>query len=83
MIRIYRSDTIRKKHHRAFFDVFEPTCGEFTHKCRAYVVETLKGDLHRHHCYQVRFNAEPGYPLITEILDELPCKEPMANRESE
>jgi hypothetical protein len=72
-IHVYRSQTIRKEHHRIFFDVFDPARGEFTRKCRAYVVETLKGDLHRHHCYQVRFNAEPQYPVIVEILNELPC----------
>jgi ribonuclease HI len=77
MIHIYRSQMIRKEHHKVFFDVFDPACEEFTHKCRAYVVEALKGDLHRHHCYRVRFNTEPRYPLIVEVLDELPCKEPI------
>jgi len=42
MIHIYRSQMIRKEHHKVFFDVFDPACGAFTHKCRAYVVETLK-----------------------------------------
>jgi ribonuclease HI len=74
-IHIYRSQMIRKEHHKVFFDVFDSTCGEFTHKCRAYVIETLKGDLHRHHCYEVRFNAEPQYPVIVEIVNELPCDE--------
>jgi hypothetical protein len=73
MIRIYRSDTIRKKHHRVFFDVFDPACGEFTNKSRAYVPETLISDLHRHHCYEVRFNTEPKYPMILGISAEVPC----------
>jgi hypothetical protein len=77
-IHVYRSQTIRKEHHRIFFDLFDPACGEFTRKCRAYVVETLKGDLHRHHCYQVRFNAELQYPVIVEILNELPCNEALS-----
>jgi len=72
-IHIYRSQMIRKEHHRVSFDVFDPACGSFTQKSRAYVPETLIGDLHRHHCYRVRFNAEPGYPLIVEILEEMPC----------
>jgi ribonuclease HI len=79
-IHIYRSQMIRKEHHRVTFDVFDPACGNFTHKCRAYVPEALIGDLHRHHCYQVRFNAEPGYPLIVGIVGELPCEELMEYR---
>ncbi len=81
MIRIYRSQMIRKAHHRVTFDVFDSVCGSFTYKSRAYVPETLIGGLHRHHCYRVRFNTEPGYPLIVEILSEWPCDnpEPMAD----
>ena len=61
-IHVYRSQTIRKEHHRIFFDLFDPDCGQFNRKCRAYVVGALKGDLHRHHCYRVKFNDEPRYP---------------------
>jgi hypothetical protein len=32
------------------------------------------------HCYQVRFNTDPGYPLIVEIVDWLACDELMSNR---
>lgn len=76
MIRIYRSQMIRKKHHRVTFDVFDPACASFTYKGRAYVPEALVGDLHRHHCYRVRFNTEPEYPLIVEILSEWQCGNP-------
>jgi ribonuclease HI len=72
-IHIYRSQLIGKTHHRVFFDVFDPKNGVFTHKCRAYVPAALIGDLHRHHCYFVRFNEEPGYPVIVQIVTESPC----------
>jgi hypothetical protein len=41
VIHIYRSQTIRKEHHRIFFDLFDPVCGQFNHKCRAYVIESI------------------------------------------
>ena len=72
-IHIYRSQMIRKEHHKVSFDVFDPARGRFTQKSRAYVSKTLIGDLHRHHCYRVRFNAEPEYPIIVEVLEEMLC----------
>jgi ribonuclease HI len=75
-IHIYRSRLVGKRDHVVYFDVFDPVRGEFTSKGRAYPLETLIAHLHRHHCYRVRFNAEPMYPQIVEIVAESPCEKP-------
>jgi hypothetical protein len=74
-IHVYRSQRIGKIHHSVTFDVFDQSRGEFTNKASAYASEVIISCLHRHHCYLVRFNSEPNYPQIVEILGESPCDE--------
>lgn len=53
------------------FDVFSETTSEFTSSCFAYVTPELALDLKRQHLYRVRFNNNPDYPQIVEIVEEL------------
>jgi ribonuclease HI len=71
VIRIYRSSLIGKTGHRVYFDVFDVLSGQYREKCRAYLGEALVEEFHRGHTYRVKFNADPRYPVIVEILEEL------------
>ena len=73
IIRVYRSAIIRKADHKIIFDVFDTTAGAYAQKCRAYAYPSIAALLHRQHCYRVRFNCDPGYPLVEEIVEELEC----------
>jgi hypothetical protein len=72
-IRIYRSGMIRKTAHKITFDLFDKVAGSYIQKCHAYVCADIAGQLHRQHCYRVRFNRDPRHPMIEELIEELPC----------
>jgi len=73
IIRVYRSGMIGKRDHKIIFDVFDTTAGTYVQKCRAYAYPSIAASLHRQHCYSVRFNRDPRYPLMEEIIEGLPC----------
>jgi ribonuclease HI len=70
-IHIYRSALIRKADHKVYFDVFDEQVASYVQKCTAYVSLALIAELHRGHSYRVRFNTEPKYPQIVEIIEHL------------
>jgi ribonuclease HI len=72
-IRIYRSGMIRKTAHKITFDLFDKVAGSYIEKCHAYVCADIAGQLHRQHCYRVRFNRDPRHPMIEALIEELPC----------
>lgn len=72
-IRIYRSGMIRKTAHKITFDSFDKDTGSYIQKCHAYVCADIAGQLHRQHCYRVRFNRDRRHPMIEELVEELPC----------
>jgi len=62
-IRIYRSGMI--------FDLYDESSASFVQKYHAYAEADVAADLHRQHCYRVRFNENPKHPVIMEILEEV------------
>jgi ribonuclease HI len=70
-IRIYRSAMIRKTGHKLTFDLYEESSASYVEKCHAYAEASVAAELHRQHCYRVRFNDNPKHPLIVEILEEV------------
>jgi hypothetical protein len=42
-------------------------------KCHAYACADIAAQLHRQHCYRVRFNRDPRHPMVEELIEELPC----------
>jgi hypothetical protein len=62
-IRIYRSGMIRETAHKLTFDLFDKVAGSYIQKCHAYVCADIAGQLHRQHCYRVRFNRDPRHPM--------------------
>jgi ribonuclease HI len=71
IIRIYRSGMIRKTGHKLTFDLYDESAAAFIQKYYAYSEAEIAGELHRQHCYRVRFNDNPKHPLILEIIEEI------------
>jgi ribonuclease HI len=73
IIRIYRSGMIRKTAHKVTFDLFDKGAVSYIQKCHAYTCADIAVQLHRQHCYRVRFNHDPRHPMIEELIEEMPC----------
>lgn len=73
VIRVYRSSLIRKTGHKITFEVVSPETGAYVLKCFGYADASVTAQLHRQHCYRVRFNADPKNPQIEELLAEVVC----------
>ena len=73
IIRVYRSAIIRKSDHKITFDLFDAVASRYAQKHHGYAEPSVAAQLHRQHCYRVRFNSDPRYPFIEEIIEELPC----------
>ena len=71
IIRIYRTRLIGRSDHKIYFEVFCEQSGRFVLKACAFTSPEIAVDLHRHHVYQVLFNANPKYPIIEQILQEV------------
>ncbi len=78
-IRVYRSGMIRKTGHKIMFDVFDDDAASYVQKCHAYAGVAIAAQLHRQHCYRVRFNTDPRHPLIEELIAELSCSSAESN----
>ena len=76
VIRVYRSSLIRKTGHKITFEVVHPETDAYELKCFAYADAVVAAQLHRQHCYRVRFNADPKNPLIEELVAEVACPAP-------
>ena len=73
VIRIYRSDLIRKAGHKLSFDLYDESMERFLQKHYAYAASSVASELHRQHCYRVAFNDDSKHPRIIAILEEVTC----------
>jgi ribonuclease HI len=73
IIRIYRSGMIRKTGHKITFDLYDEPSASYSQKCYAYTEAHIAFELHRQHCYRVRFNNDPKHPVIACILEVMDC----------
>jgi len=71
VINIYRKRLPGKTEDRIYFDLYSEEQREFTAKYHAFTTAEIAQDLHRSHCYRVRFNDNPKHPLIEAILGEV------------
>jgi hypothetical protein len=69
-IRVYAHYTAGKEDCKVSFSVFSEEQNKFVRKHRAYVQGKDSAEIHRHHCYRVRFNDNPQYPIF-EIIKVL------------
>lgn len=70
LIRVYAHTLVGKADCKVSFTVFSETETKSTRKHVAYVIGRDRGEIHRHHCYRVRFNDNSKYPVF-EILEAL------------
>jgi ribonuclease HI len=71
VIRPYRKNRMTKGEDKIRFDTFSEATETFLESNYAFASSDLAAELHRHHGYRVRFNDEPGYPQILEIVEEV------------
>jgi ribonuclease HI len=75
IIRIYRHRIVGRD-HKFYFDVFSEESQRFDRKNCAYASAETALDLHTHHVYRVRFNDNRKYPIIENIIEEMPLAWP-------
>ena len=58
------------------FDVMAGDLQSYTASCYAYASPEMSLQLHRQHGYRLRFSANPKYPEIVKVVEEvkLPAK---------
>jgi hypothetical protein len=71
VINIYRKRLPGRTEGKIYFDVYSEVQKEFTAKYHAFTIAEIAMDLHRSHCYKVRFNSDPKHPVIEAILGEV------------
>jgi ribonuclease HI len=75
IIRVYAHYLAGREDGRVSFSVFSEEENKFVRKHRAYVRGRDLAEIHRHHCYRVRFNDDPQFPIfeIIEMLGSRPA----------
>ncbi|MFP5210292.1 MAG: RNase H family protein [Acidobacteriota bacterium] len=72
-IRVYRTELIGKTANKISFTLLDESTGIYARKFFAYASPPIAGELHRQHCYRVRFNSNPRHPQIEELTGETPA----------
>jgi ribonuclease HI len=72
-IRPYRKNVMTKAggENKVRFDIYSTSLQNYTASYYAYASPALAAELHRQHLFIVRFNDDPGYPRIEEIVEDL------------
>jgi len=71
LIRIYKTERVRKNIQKIRFQTFSEERQDFFEKYFAYSDDTIGNMLHRQHKYLVQMNSLPKYPCIEEICEEI------------
>jgi hypothetical protein len=58
------------------FDIFSEGTQTYVESCYAFASTKLAAELHRQHGYRVRFNDDPNYAQIVEIVEEVALPKP-------
>ncbi len=73
-VRIYRKGSSYggpSQKSKVFFEVYSQTEKTYVSKHHAYTSLRIESEVHRGHLYRVRFNDNPKYPIIEEIIEEI------------
>jgi ribonuclease HI len=76
VIRPYRKNILGKGEEKVRFDLLSEESQTYSESCYAFATTAMAAELHRQHGYRVRFNDNPKYPQILEIVEEVPLLEP-------
>lgn len=74
VIRPYRKNVMRRAagENKVRFDLYSEQSQSYTESYYAFALPAVAGELHRQNLYRVRFNADPNYPQIDEIIEPIP-----------
>lgn len=77
VIRPYRKNVMRRTggENKVRFDVYSDDAGAYMESCYAFAAAEVAYDLHRQHNYRVEFNADPKYPRILKVLNEVATRQ--------
>jgi len=79
VVHIVRSRTVGPtRENRFVVEVFDETTQTYVSKYIAYCTPEIGAQLHRRRGFRVQMNAEPKYPQIIQVLEEVPL--PKADR---
>ncbi|HZR31137.1 MAG TPA: RNase H family protein [Terriglobales bacterium] len=76
VIRPYRKTPMARGEEKIRFNTFSENTQTYMESCYAYVPTALISQLHRGNGYRVRFNENPRYPQILEIVGEVHLPKP-------
>jgi ribonuclease HI len=76
VIRPYRKNLLGDCEEKIRFDIYCEDTQTYAESCYAFASTALAAELHRQHGYRVRFNDNPRYPQILEILGEVSLLKP-------
>lgn len=79
VIRPYRKNLLGHGEEKIRFDIFSEATQTYVESCFAFATTALAAELHRQHGYRVRFNDNPKYPQILELVEEVPLPKPLAS----
>lgn len=71
IVRIYRKNLMAKGENKVRFDVVADGWLSYAASCYAYASPEISSQLHRQHVYRLRFSANPNYPEIVELVEEV------------
>ena len=72
MIRPYRKNLLGDGEEKIRFDIVSEDTQSYVESRYAFATTALAAELHRQHGYRVRFNDNPKYPQILELVEEVP-----------
>ena len=78
VIRPYAKKIMFRGENRISFNIFVDGTQTYEAKFYAFATPAMSTDLHRWHCYRVRFNDDPNYPRILERIEEVLLQESTA-----
>jgi ribonuclease HI len=76
VVRIYRKNVMASGENKVRFNVVADDLQSYAASCYAYASPEISFGLHRQHGYRVRFNANPNYPQIIEVVEEAKLPSP-------
>ncbi len=79
VIRPYRKNILGKGEEKVRFDILSEESQTYVESCYAFATTALAAELHRQHGYRVRFNDNPKYPQILEIIEKVSLPKPLVN----
>jgi ribonuclease HI len=83
VIRPYRKNMLGDGEEKIRIDIFAEDTQSYANSCYAFAPTNLAAELHRQHGYRVRFNDNPKYPQILELVEEVPLPKRPALRSSD